>query len=152
MRRQFRSKWLDTLEAAATRRVEEATQKPAQPHCFVFDGNEVLLSTSPAVPGHSIVQFKGIVEGSSVRGRSVLEIWRQQLQQQLGGEQQLLHDLLRETRYAALQRLAEAAAAAGANAVVSIRLVTSGLQRMHVEYTAYGTAVRVTKTGSPPSS
>lgn len=95
--------------------------------------------------------FAGIVEGSSVRGRSVLEIWRQQLQQQLGGEQQLLHDLLRETRYAALQRLAEAAAAAGANAVVSVRLVTSGLQRMHVEYTAYGTAVKITKTGPPPA-
>lgn len=86
-----------------------------------------------------------------MRGRSVLEIWKQQLQQQLGGEQQLLHDLLKETRTSALQRLAEAAAAAGANAVVSVRLVTSGLQSMHVEYTAYGTAVRVTRA-SPASS
>lgn len=61
VRRQFRSKWLDTLETAAARRVEEATPRPAQPHAFVVDGNEVLLSTSPAVPGHSIVQFKGEV-------------------------------------------------------------------------------------------
>lgn len=90
----------------------------------------------------------GLAEGSAVRGRSALEIWRQQLQQQLGGEQQLLQDLLRETRSSALQRLAEAAASAGANAVVSVRLVTSGLQRMHVEYTAYGTAVRVAKPGA----
>lgn len=74
-----------------------------------------------------------------------MEIWRQQLQQQLGGEQKLLHDLLKETRASALQRLAEAAALAGANAVVSVRLVTSGLQSMHVEYTAYGTAVKVAK-------
>ncbi|KAL8435794.1 hypothetical protein ACSSS7_002171 [Eimeria intestinalis] len=87
-----------------------------------------------------------LAEGSSVRGRSVLQFWKQQLQQQLGGEQQVLHDLLRETRQSALQRLAEAAAAAGANAVVSVRLVTSGLQRMHAEYTAYGTAVRVSKS------
>lgn len=93
----------------------------------------------------------GFAEGSAVRGRSVLEIWRQQLQQQLGGEQKLLHDLLKETRASALQRLAEAAALAGANAVVSVRLVTSGLQSMHVEYTAYGTAVKVAKP-SPLSS
>ncbi|XP_026191935.1 uncharacterized protein LOC34618428 [Cyclospora cayetanensis] len=152
-RRESRNKWLAAAEAAARGTVERETQKSnAEPKRYLVDGMEILMSTSPAVPGHGIVQFKGLVEGTAVRGRSVLEIWRQQLQQQLGGEQQLLHDLLQETRTSALQRLAEAAAAVGANAVVSVRLVTSGLQRMHVEYTAYGTAVRIAKSAAASSN
>ncbi|CDJ60731.1 hypothetical protein, conserved [Eimeria maxima] len=121
--RESRKKWLEAAQAVAGRSPEEETDRPPKPLRFVVDGSEIHLSTSPAIPGHSNVQYKGLVEGSAVRGRSVLEIWKQQLQQQLGGEQQLLHDLLKETRTSALQRLAEAAAAAGANAVVSVRLV-----------------------------
>ncbi|KAL8448247.1 hypothetical protein Emag_004015 [Eimeria magna] len=147
LRLQSRKKWLEAAQAAAGGNSAGAQGEAAKPQVFIVNGEEILLSTSPAIPGHSILQFKGLAEGSSVRGRSALEFWRQQLQQQLGGEQQLLYDLLRETRQLALQRLAEAAAAAGGNAVVSVRLVTSGLQRMHVEYTAYGTAVRVGKLG-----
>ncbi|KAL8449033.1 hypothetical protein Emed_003385 [Eimeria media] len=145
LRRESRKKWMDAAQAAASENSEGAEGEAVKPQVFIVNGEEILLSTSPAIPGHSILQFKGLAEGSSVRGRSALEFWRQQLQQQLGGEQQLLSDLLRETRQLALQRLAEAAAAAGGNAVVSVRLVTSGLQRMHAEYTAYGTAVRVSK-------
>ncbi|CDJ40568.1 hypothetical protein, conserved [Eimeria tenella] len=109
------------------------------------DSSNKWLKAAQAVAGVDLEDNVGFAEGSAVRGRSILEIWRQQLQQQLGGEQKLLHDLLKETRASALQRLAEAAALAGANAVVSVRLVTSGLQSMHVEYTAYGTAVKVAK-------
>ncbi|KAL8275971.1 hypothetical protein Esti_000087 [Eimeria stiedai] len=145
LRRESRRKWLEAAQEVARGNCVETYGQAAKPQVFIVNGEEILLSTSPAIPGHSILQFKGLAEGSSVRGRSALEFWRQQLQQQLGGEQQLLHDLLRETRQSALQRLAEAAVAAGGNAVVSVRLVTSGLQRMHAEYTAYGTAVRVSK-------
>lgn len=191
-RRDARNKWIEAAAQAVKGSAADGTPQraPDSAYNFVVNGTEILLSTSPAVPGHSILLYKGerekvfdchklggrpnaqrptaqallllllrwclfsagLVEGSAVRGRNALELWRQQLQQTLGGEQQLLQGLLQETRAAALQRLAEAAAAAGANAVVSVRLVTSGLQRMHVEYAAYGTAVRVAKAGGGPSS
>ena len=58
-RRESRTRWLDAVNSAVSKSESQEPQKIPQPLCFVFDGTEVLLSTSPAVPGHSILQFKG---------------------------------------------------------------------------------------------
>lgn len=58
-RRESRSKWQDAAQATADVSIAGGSQKPAQMHSFVVNGTEILLSTSPAVPGHSIIQFKG---------------------------------------------------------------------------------------------
>ena len=58
-RRESRKKWLNAAEVAAGATADVGSQKPEQPPRFVVRGTERLLSTSPAVPGYSILQFRG---------------------------------------------------------------------------------------------
>jgi uncharacterized protein YbjQ (UPF0145 family) len=63
-----------------------------------------------------------------------------------GGELRGLTKQLEMTRQEALQRLAEAAEAAGGNAVVAMRYDSNEIQQSFQEILAYGTAVVVEPT------
>lgn len=54
-----RSKWLKAAQAVAGVDLEDNVGEPAQPLHFFVNGAEIHLSTSPVIPGHSIIQYKG---------------------------------------------------------------------------------------------
>lgn len=101
----------------------------------------ILLSNLETVPGYHIVQYKGLVQGSSVRAKHVGRDIMAGLKNITGGELKGYTELLQETRNQAIERMVAEAQAVGANAVLNIRLSTSSVAAGAAEVMAYGTAV-----------
>ena len=99
----------------------------------------MLIVTTNDVPGHRIVGVIGEVSGLTVRTRHVG--MGASLKALVGGELAGLTRRLSETRAEAIERLIQAATAAGANAVVAMRFDSNELDGVYQEVLAYGTAV-----------
>jgi len=103
----------------------------------------VLLSNVETIPGKSIVQFYGVVTGSTVRAKHLGRDFMAGLKNLVGGELVGYTELLQESRKEAVERMIQQAESLGANAVVNIRFSTSSISQGAAELFAYGTAVRV---------
>jgi uncharacterized protein YbjQ (UPF0145 family) len=103
----------------------------------------VQLSNVETIPGKSIVQFYGVVTGSTVRAKHIGRDFMASLKNLVGGELSGYTELLQESRDEAIQRMVQQAESQGANAVVNIRFSTSSIAQGAAELFAYGTAVRV---------
>ncbi len=101
------------------------------------------LSNVETIPGKSIVQFYGVVTGSTVRAKHIGRDFMASLKNLVGGELSGYTELLQESRDEAIQRMVQQAESQGANAVVNIRFSTSSIAQGAAELFAYGTAVRV---------
>ena len=85
------------------------------------------LTTTESVPGTTIVEFYGLVSGSSVRAKHVGRDIMASLKNLVGGELVGYTELLAESRQEALSRMIEQATSQGANAIVNIRFATSSV-------------------------
>ncbi len=103
----------------------------------------MLLSNIEEVPGKRIVEFYGIVTGSTVRAKNVGRDIMAGLKNIVGGELKGYTELLEESRKQAIERMVTQAESIGANAVVNVRFSTSSVAQGAAELFAYGTAVRV---------
>ena len=103
----------------------------------------MLLSNTVTIPGKTIVEFYGVVTGSTVRAKHIGRDIMAGLKNIVGGELTGYTELLREARNEAVNRLEKEAESVGANAVVNIRFATSSVAQGAAELFAYGTAVRV---------
>lgn len=103
----------------------------------------ITLTTLEGVPGCSVVEHLGLVQGSTVRAKNVGRDIAAGLKNLVGGELQGYTQLLQEARQEATDRMVQEAINLGANAVVNIRFATSSLTQGAAELFAYGTAVRV---------
>eukprot|EP00962_Isochrysis_galbana_P048647 scaffold20356_cov125-Isochrysis_galbana.AAC.5 len=124
----------------------------------------VQFSTTESIPGRSITAYHGIAQGSTVRTKNVghdflaggcpsPSVPSRLLAGSLAGVTRPVSrprsafssytELLREARAEAMDRIARDAASKGANAVVSLRLVSSSVSAGASEILAYGTAVTV---------
>jgi uncharacterized protein YbjQ (UPF0145 family) len=103
----------------------------------------MLLSNTETVPGRSIVEFYGVVTGSTVRAKHIGRDIAAGLKNLVGGELRGYTELLSESRQEAVNRMIQEAQAMGANAVVNVRFSTSSIAQGAAELFAYGTAVRV---------
>jgi uncharacterized protein YbjQ (UPF0145 family) len=103
----------------------------------------VLIVTMNDVPGYRITKVIGEVNGLTVRTRNVGAQLGAGLKALAGGELKGLTRQLQESRAEALERLSDAATAAGANAVVAMRYDSNELANTFQEILAYGTAVVV---------
>ena len=103
----------------------------------------MIVVNTETVPGHVIVEVKGMVQGSTVRAKNVGRDIAASFKNMIGGELKGYTELLKEARKQALDRMAAQAQAMGANAVVNIRFSTSAVAQGAAELYAYGTAVRV---------
>jgi uncharacterized protein YbjQ (UPF0145 family) len=103
----------------------------------------MILTTLEGVPGKTIVQHYGLVEGSTVRAKHIGKDIMAGLKNVVGGELRGYTQLLQEARQEALDRMVQQAAQMGANAVVNIRFATASVAQGAAELFAYGTAVRV---------
>lgn len=103
----------------------------------------MLLSNVETIPGKTIVEFYGLVSGSTVRAKHIGRDIAAGLKNIVGGELKGYTELLSESRQEAVDRMVREAQALGANAVVNIRFSTSSIAQGAAELFAYGTAVRV---------
>ena len=101
------------------------------------------LSNVQTIPGRTIVEFYGLVSGSTVRAKHVGRDIAAGFKNLVGGELKGYTELLSESRQEALDRMVKEATALGANAVVNVRFSTSSIAQGAAELFAYGTAVRV---------
>ena len=101
------------------------------------------ISNVETIPGKEVVQFLGLVQGSTVRAKHVGRDIMAGLKNIVGGELKGYTELLEDARGQALQRMLEQATQLGANAVINVRFTTSSISQGAAELFAYGTAVIV---------
>ena len=104
---------------------------------------DILIVTSPEIPGKKIVRTLGLVAGNTIRARHLGKDIMAGLRNLVGGEITEYAKLLSESREQALDRMKEKAGKLGANAVISLQFQTSVITGGAAEMMAYGTAVVV---------
>lgn len=110
----------------------------------------MIVTTTPYVAGHRVVEAKGQVFGLVVRSRGLGGNIAAGLRSLVGGEIHEYTQLLEDTRRQALDRMVASATAMGGNAVISMRFDSSELGQTMSEIVAYGTAVVVEPDASAP--
>jgi uncharacterized protein YbjQ (UPF0145 family) len=103
----------------------------------------MIVTTTPYLSRHRIVESKGMVFGLVVRSRGLGGNVMAQLRSLGGGEIHEYTSLLEDSRRQALDRLVQNATLVGANAVISMRFDSSEISGIMSEIVAYGTAVVV---------
>ena len=103
----------------------------------------MILSNMESVPGKNVVEFYGLVSGSTVRAKHVGKDILAGLKNIVGGELAGYTELLQDSRNEATDRMIEQANQMGANAIVNVRYATSSVAQGAAELYVYGTAVRV---------
>jgi uncharacterized protein YbjQ (UPF0145 family) len=105
----------------------------------------MIVVTTETVPGYRIREAVGIVRGNTIRARHVGRDVMAQLRNLAGGEVREYTKLMGESREQAMDRMVEEAGQLGADAVVSVRFMTSMVMSTAAEILCYGTAVRLEK-------
>jgi uncharacterized protein YbjQ (UPF0145 family) len=101
----------------------------------------MIVVTSETIAGKRVVRTLGLVRGNTIRarhvGKDIIAVFRNLV----GGEVAEYTKMLAESREQALDRMLEEARDVGANAVISVRFMTSEVMQGAAELLAYGTAV-----------
>lgn len=103
----------------------------------------MILTTLEGVPGKTIIEHYGLVQGSTIRAKHIGKDIMAGFKNIVGGELKGYTELLQESRKEAVQRMVAQAEELGANAIVNIRFATSSVAQGAAELFAYGTAVKV---------
>lgn len=82
----------------------------------------MLISTTPTIEGHRIIEYKGVVTGETIIGANVLKDFMAGLRDFFGGRSGTYEKVLREAKDTALREMEERAVELGANAIVGIDL------------------------------
>lgn len=107
----------------------------------------MVVVNTETIPGQTIVEVKGLVQGNTIRAKHLGRDIGASLKNLVGGEIRAYTELLTEARREALDRMLGQARQLGANAVVNVRFTTSAVAGGAAELYAYGTAVVVAPTG-----
>jgi uncharacterized protein YbjQ (UPF0145 family) len=105
--------------------------------------NDVLISTMNDVAGYEVVHVHGEVYGLIVRACNVFSNIGAGLRTIVSGEARGYTKLLMDSRDEATERLREAAAARGANAVLAMRFDCNEIGNIMSEVAAHGTAITI---------
>jgi uncharacterized protein YbjQ (UPF0145 family) len=103
----------------------------------------MILTTLESVPGKSITEHLGMVQGSTVRAKHAGRDIMAGFKNIFGGELTAYTELLQESREEAINRMVQQAQSIGANAVLNIRFSTSSITQGASELFTYGTAVKL---------
>jgi len=104
--------------------------------------SEVMVVTTPDLPGYDIVKVLGTVHGLTVRTRGIGGKFVAGIEGIFGGEVTAYTSECEKARRESLNRLVENAKRIGANAVLSVDFETADiLQGTVTAFSAYGTAV-----------
>ena len=105
--------------------------------------NDIVIVSTPYVPGYKVVSTIGFTWGLIVRSRGIGGNIVAGLRTIMGGEIHEYTQLLTESRSHALDRMKDHAREMGANAVISVAFDSSEIGQSMTEVLAYGTAVRI---------
>jgi len=103
----------------------------------------MLIVTTEAIVGRSIVETLGLARGNTIRARHIGRDVMAGLRTIVGGEIKEYTRMLDQARDQAIQRMVKQAESLGADAIVSVRFTTSQTMSGAAEILAYGTAVRL---------
>lgn len=112
----------------------------------------MIVVNTETVPGRSVTQILGLVQGNTVRAKNVGRDITAGFKNLVGGELKGYTQLLTEARRQAVERMIEQAVQLGADAVINVRFSTSAVTAGAAELYAYGTAVCLESSGVTPSS
>lgn len=107
--------------------------------------DEIIVATNEQIAGYKIVQTYGEVFGLITRSRNLVSNIGAGLKSIVGGEIKGYTKLLSDSRTQAIERMKQAAAEKGANAIVTMRFDSGDIGNTMNEVAAYGTAVRIEK-------
>lgn len=103
----------------------------------------MIITTTEFIPGKAIVEALGMARGSTVRARNIGRDIGAAFKSIVGGEIIDYTRLMADAREEALQRMVDDAKKMGADAVISVRFITSNVMSGASEILAYGTAVKI---------
>lgn len=101
----------------------------------------MMLLNIDYIPGKEL-EALDMVKGSVVQSKNFGKDFMAGMKTLVGGELTGYTEMLQEARQIATKRMADAAAALGADAVINIRYTSSAIMQGAAEVTAYGTAVK----------
>ncbi len=107
--------------------------------------DDIIVVSTPYVPGYKITRNLGFTWGLVVRSRGLGGNFVAGLRTIFGGEIHEYTELLNQTRAQALERLKANARSMGANAIIGVDFDSSELMQSMTEVLAMGTAVVVEK-------
>ena len=102
----------------------------------------MIITTCDVLPGQQ-VQILGLVRGNVVTSKHIGRDMMAGLKSLAGGEIKSYTDMMAEGRAMAEERMAQNAAAMGADAVVAMRFDGSSVMEGTIDFLAYGTAVKI---------
>ncbi len=105
----------------------------------------MIVTTIETIPGMKIKAHCGLVSGSTVRAKNMIQDLGAGLKNTVGGELKSYTALLTEAREEAVSRMIAQAQKLHANAIVNVRFATSSVAAGAAEVYAYGTALEVVK-------
>ncbi len=103
----------------------------------------MIITTTDYIPGKEIKEILGLVKGSIIQAKHLGKDIIAGFRQIIGGEVKEYTEMLTEAREIALKRMTDKAEKLGADAIVSVRFVTSMVMMGAAEILAYGTAVKL---------
>ena len=103
----------------------------------------MLVTTTNAIEGRRIVEYKGLVAGEAILGANIFRDIFASIRDIVGGRSGSYEKVLNDARQTAIGELTDKAAALGANAVIGVDLdyETIGSNGSMLMVTAAGTAV-----------
>lgn len=107
----------------------------------------MIIATTDTIAGKEIVQTMGMARGSTIQSKHIGKDIMSGLRTVVGGELTEYSQMLEEAREKAINRMVEDAEKMGANAVINVRFMTSGVMAGAAEMLAYGTAVKIRDKG-----
>lgn len=101
----------------------------------------MIITTAYVIPGKRVLRLIGLAKGNTVRASNIGRDLTAVFKNITGGEIREYTKLMAEAREQCLDRMREDAAQMGANAVIGVRFMTSGVMQNAAELLVYGTAV-----------
>ncbi len=102
----------------------------------------MLISTTPNIEGHNIVEYFGLVTGESLLGANVYKDLFSGVRDVVGGRTSAYEEQLKMARDIAINSVEEKAEKEGANAIIGIRIKYNNLGG------TMGNTIMVTVTGT----
>ena len=103
----------------------------------------MFITTTEEIPDYKVTKILGVVFGSCVQTKHLGKDIGAGLRSVVGGEARGYTEMMEESRRTATDRMVQQAQALGANAIITMRYMTSQTMRGAAEIVAFGTAVIV---------
>ena len=103
----------------------------------------MIISTTDSVPGRTVSESLGVVQGNTVRSKNVGKDIGAGFKSMVGGELKSYTAMLTVAREESMKRMTESAESLGADAVIMVRFTTSAITEGAAELLCYGTAVKL---------